>query len=59
MTTHYLPFFTKPHPNLSDQRAVCGNYVDPMLHSTEPTCTECLVWLQQDAEPITEPKEKK
>lgn len=39
--THYIEALTKNGPN-GTQRAQCGRLIDPVRHSTEPTCAECI-----------------
>lgn len=47
--THYLPVFTQQRART--QRAVCGVYVAPKEHSSEPTCPDCRAYLErQEAE---------
>lgn len=45
---HYLPAFTRTDG--VRQQAVCGRYVFPMEHSTEPTCPACRAWLGVEPE---------
>lgn len=56
--SHYVPFFTiersgaynrggKPSRYL---RAACGELVSyPKDHSAEPTCPQCVAWLEKEA----------
>lgn len=45
--THYLPSFAKPHPRDPEfAAAVCGRYITPTKHASEPTCPECQTILQ-------------
>lgn len=46
MTTHYIPPYTRR--NGRKQETVCLRWVTAREHSNEPTCAECLVWLQQE-----------
>ena len=47
---HYLPAFTRTDG--VRQEAVCGRYVFPMEHTTEPDCPECRAWLGQGEEQL-------
>ena len=44
--THYLPYFTQYQRDR--QRAVCGAFITEKDHSAEPSCPQCLAWIQQD-----------
>ena len=43
--THYLPYFTQYR--LHQQRAACGVFIEEKDHSPEPSCPQCLAWIQQ------------
>lgn len=50
--THYTAYFTqnlRGEPSRS-QRAVCGVYISPNEHTNEPSCPQCIAYLQQEAE---------
>ena len=44
--THYIPYFTQYR--MDRQRAVCGLFINEKAHSPEPSCPQCLAWIQQD-----------
>ena len=54
--THYLPAFTTYR--LSRQRAVCGAFIAPAQHSTEPSCAACVAWLEADDKVVLALREK-
>lgn len=46
LPTHYAPYFTER--NGHKQLTVCGEWIRPTEHSTEPTCPTCQAYLQAD-----------
>lgn len=50
MSTHYVPAFTVRGHDGTEQ-AACGQFVYPAEHSPEPTCENCLRWIDALASP--------
>ena len=50
--THYTAYFTQNLRGATSQsqKAVCGAYILPTEHTSEPTCPQCLAYLQAEAE---------
>lgn len=47
--THYIPAFTVFRGREQHvQHAACGQFVSASEHSTEPTCAECLAYVESD-----------
>ena len=52
--THYLPYFTQYL--FHQQRAACGLFIEETDHSPEPSCPQCLAWIQWDPAEHEEPR---
>jgi hypothetical protein len=45
--THYIPYFTRADGKV--QRAVCGEMIHAVDHTSDPTCPQCKAWIDADA----------
>lgn len=45
--THYLPLPAQSNSRAT-QVAMCGEWVEPRLHSSDPTCKKCREELERD-----------
>ncbi len=52
--SHYVPAYCEHRIGTTLQReykAVCGVWVTPDQHATEPRCSDCRIWLAADVQP--------